>query len=141
VLDQSLKIISVVRPKIHTDSRGRLFEVLRGSVLTSRAFGQIYVFTAYPGQVKGNHVHSRKWEYFLAVRGKGVLSVLDLRSGRRESLDLDADVPLVVGVPPNVAHAFRNNGPEDLVIVAYISEEFDASDPDTTAAPVLEDPT
>jgi UDP-2-acetamido-2,6-beta-L-arabino-hexul-4-ose reductase len=110
---------------------------LRGSSLAAQRFGQIYVFTSKPGQVKGNHVHSRKWEYFLAVRGKGLLTALEMRTGARESVTLDAGDPCVAILRPGVAHAVKNDGAEELVVVAYVSEEFDPVDSDTIAVDVL----
>jgi dTDP-4-dehydrorhamnose 3,5-epimerase-like enzyme len=114
-----------------SDARGRVFEVLRPEHVDLPGFGQVYVFTAAPGAVKGNHYHTRKTEWFCVVWGEGVLELYERSTGQRESIVMNDKNPSVVRILPGVAHAMRNAGERDLVVLAYITEPFSAEDPDT----------
>jgi dTDP-4-dehydrorhamnose 3,5-epimerase-like enzyme len=113
------------------DPRGRVFEILRREHVPLTTFGQIYVFTAVPGAVKGNHYHQRKAEWFCVLAGDGELTLYDLESGYAETLVMKAGEPAVVKIPPGVAHRMTNTGESELVVLAYITEPFDPGDPDT----------
>jgi dTDP-4-dehydrorhamnose 3,5-epimerase-like enzyme len=115
----------------HPDHRGRVFEVLRPDHLTNEEFGQLYVFTAVPGATKGNHYHKRKTEWFCVVCGSGELGLVDLATGERSRIPLSAVEPAVVRIAPGIAHAVRNTGSEELIVLAYVSEPFVPSDSDT----------
>ena len=114
-----------------TDNRGRVFEVLRREHVPEGGFGQIYVFTGAPGSVKGNHYHVRKTEWFCVISGQGELILCDRESPHRECITLTGDLPSVVTIPAGVAHAMRNLSDTEMVVLAYITEPYDAEDPDT----------
>ncbi len=121
-----------VRPlEMHRDQRGWVVELLRGGHLPERTFGQLYVTAAHPGFVKGNHYHTRKHEWFVAVHGKGELVLRDRTNGEQTTHPLDAENPATIHVPPGQTHAIVNSGDEALVVVGYISEEYDPADADT----------
>ena len=61
------------------DARGSLFEFLRNVP----GGAQIYVFTIEPGQIRGNHWHNRKCEWFACVNGSATL-VLRADQGRAD---------------------------------------------------------
>lgn len=114
-----------------TDSRGRVFEVLRSEHVPQGGFGQVYVFTGSPGSVKGNHYHVRKTEWFCVLSGQGELVLCDRESQQRECITLTGDRPTVVTIPAGMAHAMRNLGDTEMVVLAYITEPYNPEDPDT----------
>lgn len=115
----------------HKDDRGQVFEVLRSEHVSEGAFGQVYVFTGVPGSVKGNHYHARKAEWFCLISGEGELVLFDRETEQRESITLTGDRPTVVTIPVGIAHAIRNLGDTEMVVLAYITEPFNPEDPDT----------
>jgi dTDP-4-dehydrorhamnose 3,5-epimerase-like enzyme len=120
------------RPLVQkTDTRGRVFEVLRREQVPENGFGQIYVFTGSPGSVKGNHYHTRKTEWFCVISGDGELILCDPESQQRECIMLSGEHPTVVTIPAGVVHAIRNLGETELVVIAYTTEPYDPGDPDT----------
>lgn len=114
-----------------TDNRGRVFEVLRREHVPEGCFGQVYVFTCSPGSVKGNHYHTRKTEWFSVISGEGELILCDLKSLQHESVTLTGTQPTVVTIPAGTAHAMRNIGQSELIVLAYITEPYNPKDPDT----------
>ena len=111
------------------DERGWLAEVLRREELPSKEFGQIFITTSHPGAIKGNHYHTRKREWFCVVKGKGKL-VLESSQGREEII-MGEENPLVVEVPPGVAHALVNVGDEMMYALVYVDEPYEPEDADT----------
>lgn len=119
-----------------TDNRGRVFEVLRREHVPAGGFGQVYVFTGCPGSVKGNHYHTRKTEWFCVIGGEGELILCDRERQRRECITLNGNRPTVVTISVGVAHAIRNLGDTELVVLAYITEPYNPEDPDTYPFPL-----
>ena len=119
------------------DKRGRVFEVLRREHVLEGGFGQVYVFTGSPGSVKGNHYHTRKTEWFCVISGEGELILCDCESQLRDYITLSGDCPTVVTIPAGVAHAIRNLGDTEMIVLAYITEPYRPEDPDTYPFPLV----
>lgn len=118
----------------HEDSRGFLVEFLRGREMTERdrPFGQIYFVTfERPGQVRGNHYHTRATEWFGVAHGDLEVILEDVRTRERVSFNLRSGdrsyTRLKVG--PYIAHSFRNLSPT-AVLLDYCTEEFDKTNQD-----------
>ncbi len=129
-----------VRPlRPHRDARGGLLKILMRSHLPAHAhtFGEIYISWAEPGAVKANHYHRETWEWFCLIEGEGLLVLEDPQRGERLELALDAEHPLVVTVPPGVAHAFRNTGSGVARLLAYADRPYDPEHPDTIPYEVI----
>ena len=131
--------VQVRRLHPHRDSRGGLLKILMRQHLPTekREFGEIYISWAEPGEIKANHYHEQTTEWFCLLQGRARLALVDPSSGERQELDLRADEPVVVTVPPGVAHAFQNMGDTAAHLLAYADRPYDADDPDTIPYPVL----
>jgi dTDP-4-dehydrorhamnose 3,5-epimerase-like enzyme len=127
-----MKGVEVKRLEVKRDERGWLVEVLRCEELKREdKFGQFSITTAYPGYIKGNHYHTRKYEWFCVIRGKGKLILQDNETGQREDVFLNDDEPHLVMISPRITHAIENVGEDLLSVLIYIDEPFDELDPDT----------
>jgi dTDP-4-dehydrorhamnose 3,5-epimerase-like enzyme len=118
------------------DERGFVVEVLRSEQVNAE-FGQIFISTVLPGKIKGNHYHKRKKEWYCPVRGKVKVHLLDVKSGEKKEVILDANQPSILQINPGVSHAITNEGKEEAWIIAYISESFNPEDPDTFTLKVV----
>lgn len=123
-----LKLVSL---EAISDERGWLVEVLRGDKINLNPRGQIYAFSVNPGCSRGNHYHKRKTEWFFVIRGRGELRVQDVFTGQALEITTDETKPLLIQVPPLVAHAWINKSQAPLAVVAFIDEVFDPKDSDT----------
>ncbi len=123
----------IIKPIIKTrDSRGWLAEIVRPEDLDSKtSFGQIFLTVSYPGQIKGNHFHKRKTEWYCVVRGRGLLTIRDNNSGERHQYRLSDKKLRLVTIPPGYSHKIQNTGSEDMHLLVYVNEAFMQSDPDT----------
>lgn len=116
------------------DRRGWLAEIVRPEDLGSKtSFGQIFLTVSYPGQIKGNHFHKRKTEWYCVVKGKGLLTIRENSSGEKRQYKLSDKKLRLVTIPPGYSHNIQNIGVEEMHLLVYINEAFKQSDPDTYA--------
>ena len=125
--------VKIKKLDVKADNRGFVAEIVRDEDLENpnKKFGQIYVTTAKPGQTKGKHYHERKTEWFCVVKGKGLLTLIDKASNDRQEIKMGEDNMVAVQIPPNVWHAIKNTGDNEMYLLAYIDESFNPNDPDT----------
>lgn len=127
-----MKGVEVKRLDIKRDERGWLVEIMRSEEQRrSDRFGQFLITTAYPGYIKGNHYHTRKFEWYCVIRGEGKLILENNATGEREVIALSEEEPALVMISPGITHAIENTGKEMLSVLIYIDESFNESDPDT----------
>ncbi|RXK87354.1 polysaccharide biosynthesis C-terminal domain-containing protein [Filimonas effusa] len=127
MLKDKVKIIP--RQKLE-DSRGWFLKVLTGKEeeLPPRT-GEIYITVANPGEMKGGHYHPKAKEWFTLLTGKCTLMLVDIQTGEKLSVDIDAANPITVFVPNNIAHAFYNiQNAENFMLLAYSDELYDKAD-------------
>jgi UDP-2-acetamido-2,6-beta-L-arabino-hexul-4-ose reductase len=116
----------------HVDVRGMFAEVFK-----TPDYGQISVFTARPGVVRGGHYHHTKSERFLVIRGRARFGFRHLVSGQRHEILVSGEDPRVVETVPGWVHDVTNVGHEDLAVLLWASETFDPEKPDTVRAAVI----
>ena len=133
----------------HADQRGFFVEQLkRGDLddegrpfLPEQPFAQTSRSLAYarggnpPELIKAFHWHRRQWDYWDVVQGNARVVLVDLREGspsqgRTQSLILGEHSPLVVAIPPLVAHGYQVLDLRDVVLCYYVTEPYDPADPD-----------
>ncbi len=114
---------------VHSDTRGRLWEIFRRSLGQDPA--QTLITTALGGAAKGGHYHCRKTEWFCALTGAGVLRLRDQATGAEQTLELSGGRPILVKVPPGVAHQVINTGVNEFLLLVAADEEYDPAEPDT----------
>jgi mannose-6-phosphate isomerase-like protein (cupin superfamily) len=114
---ESIQFIDLAK-EIREDSRGFSFYPLKGRALAPERLPEdFHLVSIAPGQVRGNHLHPERWEWLYPFHGTGYFTWEpnpgDLHervvSGRR----------LLIRIPPGVAHAMRNPGPEPLYLLAW----------------------
>ena len=133
-----MKRVEVTTLDVKKDERGWLTEVIRKEELVrSKEFGQFMVTTAYPGYVKGNHYHTRKYEWYCVLKGEAKLVLLDSNSGEREELLLNEHQLKTVRIPPHVSHAIENTGTEMMYLLVYTDEPYIEEDADTFHEKIL----
>ena len=117
--------------KAHTDARGRFVEVLK-----TPECGQFSYFTALPGVTRGGHYHHTKAEKFLVVKGRARFRFRHVQDGREHEIVTSGERPEAVETVPGWAHDITNVGNEELVVMLWANEVFDATRPDTYSHPV-----
>ena len=115
-----------IRPTVHSDDRGKLFEVIRLA-----GGGQVFYSTTKPGVVRGNHYHTRKIEWFCVLRGEAAIRLRRVGDDHVHEFRVSGDSPEFVSIPVLHTHQIENVGDDELLTVFWCNEIFAAEDPDT----------
>jgi dTDP-4-dehydrorhamnose 3,5-epimerase len=135
----------VVKPcAVHVDDRGMLVEIVRDDEPVFREVRQTTFTLAYPGVVKAFHWHRRQWDVWFFTTGMAQVVLYDLREGSRSAgqtqvLYMGERQPLVVAIPPGVAHGYRVLGSVPAGLIYHTTEHYDPADPDEERIP-FDDP-
>jgi UDP-2-acetamido-2,6-beta-L-arabino-hexul-4-ose reductase len=112
--------------KLNTDNRGSFVETVK-----LNSGGQVSFSTTVPGITRGNHFHTRKAERFAVIKGKARIELRRIGTQEVISFDLDGSQPSFVDMPVWYTHNITNVGDDELYTIFWISEHYNANDPDT----------
>lgn len=121
--------------KVIPDERGRLMEILRADDEMFKAFGQVYMTTAYPGVVKGWHYHKKQSDNMAVVKGMMKIVLYDGREGSPTNGEVNVFFagehnPILIHIPPYVFHGFKCISSEEAIVVNAPTETYNYKDPD-----------
>ena len=122
----------LIHIKPYEDMRGSLKKLLMISQLNEdEKIEEIYVLFSNQGSVRGNHYHKETLEYFSVISGKAKVALKNLETGAFEEMILSASNNIILKVPPNVVHAFKNEEEEPFIMIAISSKEYNKDATDT----------
>lgn len=120
------------------DKRGSLKKILmKNQLKKDERIEEVYLLYSEKGSVRGNHYHKKTLEYFIVVKGKVKVALKDLNTGDFEEIYMSSNDNLILKVPPNVVHAFKNEEDQPLIMLAISSKEYNKLDTDTFAMEIL----
>jgi dTDP-4-dehydrorhamnose 3,5-epimerase len=128
--------VKVKKLRVLPDERGRLMEILRSDDTEFfRAFGQVYMTTAYPGVVKGWHYHTKQWDNFTVVHGMAKVVLYDSRKdsktfGEINEFFMGVHNPILLQIPPYVMHGFKCISETEALIINIPSKVYNYEEPD-----------
>ena len=126
----------VIHINPYEDKRGCLKKIVLKSNLIID-IEEVYLLYTNTGNVRGNHYHKDTVEYFTVVFGVATVALKDLITGNFEQLNISDKDNLVLKVPANTVHAFKNKDNQPLVMLAVSSREYNESDNDTYPLSIL----
>ena len=117
--------------RMHRDERGWLTEVFRDEWRTGIHPVQWNMVYSHPGTLRGFHVHLAHYDYLIVPKGRLILGLKDLRSRSPTfqlsvMLDLSAEHPETVTIPPGVGHGFFF--PAESILFYSVSEYWNPDD-------------
>lgn len=123
--------VNVVPLRQIVDERGKIMHMLKATDPHFAQFGEIYFSCAWPGVVKGWHVHSRMTVNNAVIAGHAKLVMYDGRPGSSTEgevieLFIGENNYCLVQIPPGIANGYKAYG-DKLVIMANCATE--AHDP------------
>lgn len=113
--------------KLNTDVRGSFVEILK-----LNSGGQVSFSTTVPGITRGNHFHTRKAERFAVIKGKAIIELRRIGTDKIMTFELNGAQPSFIDIPIWHTHNITNVGDEELYTIFWISEHYNANDPDTS---------
>lgn len=121
------------------DERGKVMHMLRTTDPHFKGFGEIYFSTAYPGSIKGWHIHKIMTLSYAVPHGRIKLVMYDDRpgsptKGEVQEIFMGQDNYCLVTVPPMVWNGFKGIGTEMAIVancasIPHDPDEIDRMDP------------
>ncbi|MFZ5365127.1 MAG: dTDP-4-dehydrorhamnose 3,5-epimerase family protein [Patescibacteria group bacterium] len=118
-----------------SDDRGFLSEVIKAGEPTFHEVKQTTYTETYPGVIKAFHWHKKQWDVWFVVKGNAQVVLHDLRDdsstkGETQSICCGEENPMLVAIPPGVAHGYRVLGNKKVGLIYHTSEAYDPANPD-----------
>lgn len=120
-----------VRPVLHTDARGSLFEGVK-----ELNGGQTFISRTRPGITRGNHFHFHKVERFCVLQGQARIEMRPADRAEVVTYDVDGSEPCFIDMPTLWTHNITNTGDGELLTLFWAHEIFNPQAPDTYALAV-----
>lgn len=119
----------------HADGRGDLTVLLSRHYVPEASAPHVYLVNAAPGSVRAWVYHRRQSDRLAYPNGTFRVVLFDLRpdsptKGVLNVLDVGADNPVQLTIPPFVAHAVQNRGTESAYFVNMPTNAYDPANPD-----------
>ena len=115
------------------DERGKIMHMLRADDPHFEAFGEVYFSVAYPGAIKGWHLHSRQVQNYAVVSGMIKLVLYDVREGSSTYKELQElftgeDNYCLVRIPAGVYNGFKAYGDNPAIVANCATEPHDPTE-------------
>ncbi len=123
-----IKGIIVNKLKIIPDERGEIMHMIKSSDAIFSKFGEIYFATAYPGVVKGWHLHKTQEQNYCVIKGMIKLVIYDPRKdsptfNKIQEIFLGEKNYSIVKIPPGLVNGWKCIGSEKAILANCSSEE------------------
>ena len=118
--------------KVYPDKRGWFVEMLKRNDIK-----QVSVASIKPGQVRGNHYHLNKKEWFLVIGGKAEFYLADSKTKEKICLKLFPGKPKIITIFPKVAHAVKNVSKKTIYFIEADSVIYNHKKPDAVSYLIL----
>ncbi len=116
------ELVNIGKVRVYADKRGTLYEILNKKELV----GNILCLCSKNGEVRGNHYHNSKNEFFCVVMGKVRFYVRDIETGKEADGILDEG--MIIEIPPKHSHALVSAG--ESVVVEFSPQPYNHNSPD-----------
>ncbi|MBI5077388.1 dTDP-4-dehydrorhamnose 3,5-epimerase family protein [Candidatus Falkowbacteria bacterium] len=127
--------VKIKQIKKFSDDRGFFAEIVKEGEETFCQIKQTSYTETYPGVIKAFHWHKKQWDVWFVARGMAQVVLHDLRAesktkGETQVIFAGEDSPVVISIPPGVAHGYRVLGNEKVCLFYHTSEAYDSKNPD-----------
>jgi dTDP-4-dehydrorhamnose 3,5-epimerase len=122
--------VKIVPLRQIVDERGKIMHMLKATDPHFIAFGEIYFSTAWPGTIKGWHIHRSMTVNNAVVSGRAKLVMYDMRDdsptkGEIQEVFIGEDNYALVQIPPGVANGYKAYGDKPAILANCATEPHD----------------
>ena len=122
--------VKVIPLKQISDERGKIMHMLKATDPHYVQFGEIYFSCAWPGVVKGWHVHKRMTVNNAVLVGRAKLVLYDGRPdsptrGEVMELFIGEDNYSLVQIPPGITNGYKAYGDKMVILANCATEPHD----------------
>ena len=132
--------VKIKEIKKHFDDRGFFAEIIKFGEDTFKEIKQTSYTETYPGVIKAFHWHKQQFDIWFPVKGSIRIVLYDLREDsptykETQVIYAGEDNPLVVLIPPGVAHGYQVLGSEKAGLFYHTSDAYNPNEPDEFRIP------
>ena len=112
------------------DERGKIMHMLRRDDSHFKKFGEIYFSIAYPGVIKGWHLHKKMTLNYAVIQGMIKLILYDNRrnsSTKGELMEIftGEDNYCLIQIPPGIINGYKVYGTKPAIVANCATEPHD----------------
>ncbi len=127
--------VKIKQLKKFCDDRGFFAEIIKEGEDSFCQVKQTSYTETHPGVIKAFHWHKRQWDAWFVVKGMAQVVLHDLREysntkGSTVVICAGEDNPVLISIPPGVAHGYRVLGKDKVGLFYHTSEAYDPENPD-----------
>jgi dTDP-4-dehydrorhamnose 3,5-epimerase-like enzyme len=124
--------IEITKLKNYGDIRGVLYNISDSDMQFLDKIQNIHFGKIHPNSIRGNHYHHQSKEMLII----GYLDTWTLAWGKKDSIEISkkeftGSGAVLIKVNEGVVHSVKNNGNEDLEIIALSNRMFSKESSDT----------
>lgn len=113
--------VTVVPLKQISDERGKIMHMLKSTDAHFEKFGEIYFSVAYPGVIKGWHLHTKQTQFYAVISGMIKLVLFDERKnsptyGELMELFTGEDNYQLIKIPVGVVNGYKTIGTKPAIV-------------------------
>jgi len=119
--------VKIIPLKKIPDERGKIMHMLRSTDPHFEKFGEVYFSFAYPGVIKGWHLHTQQTQFYAVIKGMIKLVLYDDRPEsptHKELMELftGEDNYQLVRIPVGVTNGYKTIGVEPAIVANCATE-------------------
>lgn len=115
------------------DERGKIMHMLKCTDSHFEKFGEIYFSVAYPGVIKGWHLHTKQTQFYAVISGMIKLVLYDERKksktfGEIMEIFTGEDSYQLVKIPVGVVNGYKVMGVKPAIVANCATEPHDSDE-------------
>jgi len=125
--------IKIIPLKQIPDERGKIMHMLRADDPHFEKFGEIYFSVAYPGVIKGWHLHTKQTQFYAVIAGMIKLVLFDQRKSSATYQELmeiftGEDNYQLIRIPPGVINGYKVIGLKEAMVANCATDVHDPNE-------------
>ncbi|NQU83667.1 MAG: dTDP-4-dehydrorhamnose 3,5-epimerase family protein [Parcubacteria group bacterium] len=127
--------VKIKQLKLFHDDRGFFSEVIKFGEESFFEVKQTSYTETHPGVIKAFHWHKKQWDGWFVIKGTAQVVLYDLRETsstykKTQVICAGEKNPVLISIPPGVAHGYRVLGSEKVGLFYHTSEAYNPAEPD-----------
>lgn len=125
--------VKVIPLKKIPDERGMILHMLRSTDPHYEKFGEIYFSVAYPGVIKGWHLHTKQTQFYAVISGMIKLVLFDERKDSKTNGELmeiftGEDNYQLIRIPVGVVNGYKTIGVKPAIVANCATEPHEQNE-------------
>ncbi|MFA6169603.1 MAG: dTDP-4-dehydrorhamnose 3,5-epimerase family protein [Candidatus Margulisiibacteriota bacterium] len=125
--------VKIIPLKKIPDERGMIMHMLRTTDPHFEKFGEVYFSVAYPGVIKGWHLHTKQTQFYAVIQGMIKLVMYDERKdsktyGELMEIFTGEDNYQLIRIPVGVVNGYKTIGVKPAIVANCATEPHEQNE-------------